>query len=245
MSVFGVLIGPLFRPLTRVFTPKTPDAKVVFTFYPWVCRVQYSTPGDKYNNKQFGAQEQKIMDGADDFVRMATFLHYLAFYCYICDNRQRSVVVEAYKSLFNQSKDVNYDDFMGIIYAKVFNTLSQQEKDAANGLFSLFKPPPCQLTTKESDLQSFGTFIFKLKRKKNGFVHYLELNAGADMIFLPLSVGHLYRYLTEDPTEATKMFRDNLNFLSIALLNSLEDSSKSPSMSWQLNQPDILLRHYN
>lgn len=237
MSMLGFLSIPL-RPLTRIFTPKNPDVEVIFTFYPWVCRVQYITLGDKYNHQQFSNVGQEAMGVVGDYLRVATFLHYLAFYYYICDDRQRSVIVEAYKSLFSLTKEVDYDDFMDHVYTSVFNTLSKQEKDAA----TLFEAP-YQLITQESDSKSFGTYIFQLKRKREGFKHYLKLYAGTDMIFLPLSVGHLYRYLTEESTKTSKKFKNNLNKLSLELLNSLEDG-KSPSMSWQLNQPDNLLRNF-
>jgi hypothetical protein len=242
MSKWG-FFSILLRPLTRIGTPKNPDVEVIFTFYPWVCCVQYNTQGDKCNKQQFSAQAQEVMKGVDGYMRIATFLHYLAFYCYICDNRQRGTIVEAYKGLFSLNEDVNYDDFMGNIYARVYQTLSTQEMGAADGLFTLFKPYPSMLTVEKSDSDSFGTFRFLLERKREGFMHFLEMKAGADMIFLPLSIGHLYRYLTEEPTKVSKQFKQTLNILSLELLNSLEDG-KSPSMSWQLNQSDKILREY-
>ena len=242
MSVFGFLSIPL-RPITRIFALNNPDVEVIFTFYPWVCRIQYNTQGDKYNLQQFGAKEQEIMKDVNDYFRIATFLHYLAYYCYICDDRQRSVVVEAYKSLLSLTEKVDYDDFMHHIYSCVCMTLSKQERIAADGLFTIFNPYPYQLTTQESDSKSFGTYIFQLKRKREGFMHHLKLNCGIDMIFLPLSVGHLYRYLSEEST-ISKEFKNNLNRLSLELLNSLKDE-KSPSRSWQANQPDNLLRNFD
>jgi hypothetical protein len=235
MPLLGI-VSYVLQPLQKLFRPTTTNsvASMAFTFYPSFCYVRLESFSSNYD---------------DDFLLIAIFIYYFAFFCYACESKQRQPVLNAYRSLF-ELKNVDYDDFMMWFNDDIlFKTFNKMEQKAVIGIFSsgVFPeaPPYMLLTDKEkevvaqlSDLKQLGHYSFNLIEGSTGFIPRLELSRGMDMLLFPLSVGHLYRFVDErlESTKSRKLLRK----LSVELIDSLKE--QKPTVSWQKTMPDKLLR---
>lgn len=162
---------------------------------------------------------------SDDLL-IAGYLHFLARYFRICDDRQTNIVQDLLLEEIVKSQEPI--EITQKLYEVVFQTLNQMEKDATIGLFRIydkFLPPMPPLTFSEDEEPKYSIAKYKFFVFKRGFgkdlINIFHMSSGPDIILLPLTVGILYEYIINKFQDKNK--KEKLDNSIIDLLKKYSD----------------------
>jgi len=137
---------------------------------------------------------------SDDLL-IASYILFLARYFYICDERQIEPVKNLlYKEI--ESKKTNSEELSSKVWNVVWQTLNEMERRAVGKLYSnIFRGmPPMSYSEKETtrSYAKYSFFVFERFKQKRGYLSSIfHMSAGADIIFLPLTVAVLYKFVVD------------------------------------------------
>jgi hypothetical protein len=206
--------------MNKIGSPKNADIKIAFSFYPVFCNIDYTYPTEIDKDSQAAW-------------RLLSFLYYLARYMYIQDQQKD----EIYKVFVKVFKTTNVDTLSQLsqeVYQATLDSLSEQEQNAAFGLFKL--TPPLYLFDASRDKRPteekpVTKYTYQLKYSEAGINTHFDLGL-ADKLLLPLTVIHLYELTLKN---IPKDRADILGQLSINLINDY--FIQGDSANWMINAP--------
>ncbi|MBA2279240.1 hypothetical protein H0V99_02265 [Candidatus Saccharibacteria bacterium] len=225
MGRSGILASIFLRPLSKLGKPSQPDIKVTFTFHPIVCKAEY------------WCRKESML--GDEWM-ITTFAYYLGRYLSICDDRQREMMAELLSELFNVKDEKDMHILAELCYENLLPTLTDDERKAAAGLFGMF--PPVRLYYQNRNMEvpdeKFSTYIYQMVMTSKGMQTHLELGV-ADMILFPLSVVHLYTFVSgEASTKNSRLLSELSNEILLDYYNN------DQPLSWMHAGINKMLKKY-
>jgi len=134
-------------------------------------------------------KEQFLPDG----LLIASYILFLARYFRICDDRQVKLMKEFLnKEIVNSKSDIK--ELSSKIHSIIMQTLNEWEKRAVGKLFFLGLPP-LDFSESEEVSRSYAKYSFLVFKRGGNLTSTFHMSAGADKIFLPLTVAVLYEYI--------------------------------------------------
>lgn len=134
-------------------------------------------------------KEQPLPDG----LLIVSYILFLARYFRICDDRQIEPMREFLnKEIVNSEKDTT--ELSSKIHTIIMQTLNKWEKRAVDKLFFMGLPP-LDFSENEEVSRPYARYSFLVFRQGGNLTSTFHMSAGADKIFLPLTVDVLYEYV--------------------------------------------------
>jgi hypothetical protein len=161
-------------------------------------------------------KEQFLPDG----LLVASYILFLARYFRICDDRQVEPMKEFLnKEIVNSESDIK--ELSSKIHGIIMQAFNEWEKRAVGKLFFLGLPP-LDFSESEEVPRSYAKYSFLVFEQNGILTSTLHLSAGADKVFLPLTVAILYKYVVEKLMNKD----DNKQILDKAILDLLRGYDK-------------------
>lgn len=160
-------------------------------------------------------REQFLTDG----LLIASYILFLARYFYICDERQTEVIKDLLRNEIGNKKN-NYKELSSKIWDAIWQTLNETERHAVSNLYSnIFRGMPPLSYSEEETNRSYAKYSFLVFERRNDYLTSIfQMSAGADIIFLPLTVAVLYVFVVNKLRDKNK--KEILNKAIVDLLEA-------------------------
>jgi hypothetical protein len=163
-------------------------------------------------------KEQSLTDG----LLIASYILFLARYFYICDERQTEVIKELLRNKIGNNNN-NPKELSSKIWDAIWQTLNETERYAVSKLYNnIFRGMPPLYYSEEETNRSYAKYSFLVFERRNDYLTSIfHMSAGADIIFLPLTVGALYDFIVDKLRN-----KDKKEILNKAIIDLLEAYNK-------------------
>lgn len=197
-----------------------------FTFEPPYCHIRV-----------VASTRDSVAD--QDALLITTFIHLLARYFYICDDRQIQVVGNLLRE--NNPSYENFESLPDRLYETVFHTLTSDERKAAASAFAI--PLLAYSDTREPvrPMAKYSFSLFRIKDSAIGLGSNFQLSYGPDKILLPLTLGFSYQYVADHVQNTGKL--TILEHVKTQLLDSYETENCRTLSSLVKLPNDILTKN--